>query len=84
VSWLVETPPSVGEHVEIRVRHRAPLVRAEIVRTDDGEIELALDEPIAAISPGQSVVFYRGEHVLGGGLIATATRARLSLPVLAG
>jgi tRNA-uridine 2-sulfurtransferase len=44
------------------------------------EIELALDEPIAAIAPGQSLVLYDGERVLGGGVIEAA---RAQLPILA-
>jgi tRNA-specific 2-thiouridylase len=77
--WLVD-PPAIGARVEVQVRHRAAPARAEIVRIDGDEIELALDEPVAAIAPGQSMVLYRGETVLGGGVIEGARRA---LPVLA-
>ncbi|HEX8848021.1 MAG TPA: tRNA 2-thiouridine(34) synthase MnmA [Gemmatimonadaceae bacterium] len=77
--WLVDAP-LVGEHVEIQVRHRSTPAPAEIVRMDGDEIELALDEPVAAIAPGQSLVLYRGDLVLGGGVIEGARRA---LPVLA-
>jgi tRNA-uridine 2-sulfurtransferase len=73
----------VGDTVSVRVRHRAPLARAEIVRLTGGEIELALDEPVSAITPGQSVVFYDGERVLGGGFIEASRRERAPLPVLA-
>jgi tRNA-specific 2-thiouridylase len=82
VNWLTE-PPRVGRIVSVRVRHRAPLAAAEIVRLDRDEIELALDEPVSAITPGQSVVIYDGEQVLGGGLIESSTPKRAPLPVLA-
>jgi tRNA-specific 2-thiouridylase len=82
VNWLTR-PAEVGEQVTVRVRHRAPLARAEIVRIDGDEIEIALDEPIAAITPGQSVVFYDRERVLGGGFIEAAKQRRTQLPVLA-
>jgi tRNA-specific 2-thiouridylase len=82
VNWLVDAP-KVGDEVSVRVRHRAPLARAQIVRLDGDEIEIALDEPIAAITPGQSVVFYAGQRVLGGGLIEAARNQRTQLPVLA-
>ena len=77
--WLVDAP-AVGEHVEVQVRHRSTPAPAEIVRIEGDEIELALDEPVAAIAPGQSLVLYRGDLVLGGGVIEGARRA---LPVLA-
>ena len=82
LNWLA-APPAVGAPVSIRVRHRAPLASAQIVRLDAGEIELALDEPIAAITPGQSLVLYDGSRVLGGGVIDKAVGKRASLPVLA-
>jgi len=80
VNWLVDAP-AVGSHVSIQIRHRAAPAAAEIVRVDGGEIELALDEPVAAITPGQSLVMYDGDRVLGGGLIERGMRA--SLPILA-
>ena len=82
VNWLAD-PPSEGAAVSVRVRHRAPPAPAEIVRAEGGEIELALDEPVSAITPGQSLVLYDGDRVLGGGIIEGARRARAALPVLA-
>ncbi|MEP6551741.1 MAG: aminomethyltransferase beta-barrel domain-containing protein, partial [Gemmatimonadales bacterium] len=82
VNWLADVP-AVGHHMSVRVRHRAPLARSEIVRLDGDEIEIALDEPVSAITPGQSVVFYDGGRVLGGGFIEIARRHRTALPVLA-
>jgi tRNA-specific 2-thiouridylase len=80
INWLVDAPP-VGSRVSIQIRHRAAPASAEIVRVDGDEIELALDEPVAAITPGQSLVLYDGDRVLGGGLIERGMRA--SLPILA-
>ncbi len=82
INWLVD-PPAIGAHVSVRVRHRAALAAAEIVRMEGDEIELALDEAVAAITPGQSLVMYDGDRVLGGGFIERAGRERPSLPVLA-
>src|SRR5206468_8232955 len=84
VNWLVETPPTGGA-VAVQVRHRAQPAVAALIRIDGDEIELAIDEPIAAITPGQSVVLYDGQRVLGGGIIESArgVGARASLPVLA-
>jgi tRNA-specific 2-thiouridylase len=82
VNWLTD-PPRIGDTLAVRVRHRASLARAEVVRLDADEIELALDEPVSAITPGQSVAFYDGERALGGAFIESASRRRPQLPVLA-
>lgn len=83
VNWLTDAP-TVGDVVSVRVRHRAPLARGELIRAESGEIEIALDEPVAAITPGQSIVLYDGERVLGGGFIERASRSvGDSLPILA-
>jgi tRNA-specific 2-thiouridylase len=83
LNWLVNPAPSVGDHVGVRVRHRAPIVPAEIVRIEHDEIELALDAPVRAIAPGQSLVLYDGDRMLGGGFIEASRPARAMLPVLA-
>jgi tRNA-specific 2-thiouridylase len=67
--------------VSIQIRHRSVPARAEVVRLDEAEIEIALDEPVSAITPGQSLVLYDGDRVLGGGLIERGRR--IGLPVLA-
>ena len=84
INWLSDAPPRVGQRLSAQVRHRGASVAAELVRvetaetenTDRGsaidEIELALDQPLAAIAPGQSLVLYDGDRVLGGGLIEHA------------
>jgi tRNA-specific 2-thiouridylase len=82
MNWLVDAP-SVGTRVELQVRHRGRPAAAELVRADGDEVELALDEPVAAITPGQSLVLYDGNRVLGGGFIERARTARAGLPVLA-
>ena len=80
--WLVDRP-NVGAHISVRIRHRSPLARGEIVRIDDDQIEIALDEPVSAIAPGQSLVLYDGDRVLGGGIIESTGKGRDTLPILA-
>ena len=82
VNWLGDAP-CLGARVSVQVRHRTAAAPAEIVRLAPDEIELALDEPVAAITPGQSVVLYEGDRVLGGGIIDAARGRRASLPILA-
>ena len=80
VNWLVEPAPSVGDEVSVQIRHRARAVASVVVRVAPDEVEVALEEPANAISPGQSCVFYDGERVVGGGVIE---RGRRELPVRA-
>ena len=88
VNWLTDMP-QVGSEITVRVRHRAHLAAGELIRIDGDEIEIALNEPVSAITPGQSLVLYDGERVLGGGFIeraAGSTEARVArsaLPILA-
>ena len=83
MNWLVDPLP-LGSRVAIQVRHRAQAVPAEIVRLDGEEIELALEAPVSAITPGQSLVLYDGDRVLGGGIIERGgAAARQTLPVIA-
>ncbi|OGR68407.1 MAG: tRNA 2-thiouridine(34) synthase MnmA [Elusimicrobia bacterium GWC2_63_65] len=68
LNWLL--PPAGGEFrsaAQIRYRHKpAPcLVRPG----PGGRAEVLPDEPQFAVAPGQSVVFYDGSRVLGGGII---------------
>ena len=72
VNWLVDEPPAVGARVSVQVRHRATPALAELAYVDDSSIALCLTTPVAAITPGQSVVLYDGERVLGGGIIERA------------
>ena len=82
VNWLADVP-ALGAEVGVQVRHRARAVPGTVVRADAGEVEVALAEPVSAITPGQSLVLYDGERVLGGGVIEAALGQRLALPVLA-
>jgi tRNA-uridine 2-sulfurtransferase len=84
VNWLQSVPPRVGETVQVQHRHRATPAEAVILRIDADEIELALQTPLSAITPGQSLVFYDGTRVIGGAVIErVAGGARRALQVLA-
>jgi tRNA-specific 2-thiouridylase len=61
--WIDGAPKS-GQSYKIRTRHRAPLTEAIY---SDGNLKLK--DPIRAITPGQSVVVYDNDVVLGGGIV---------------
>ncbi len=63
------------ERVRVQVRYRHEAVRASVTGGEGGRLELAFDEPVRAVSPGQAAVLYdeaTGEVALGGGWIAEA------------
>ncbi|MDR0548018.1 MAG: tRNA 2-thiouridine(34) synthase MnmA [Deltaproteobacteria bacterium] len=55
--------------VMAKIRYRQKEIPAEISPTDQGLI-LTFKTPQKAVSPGQAAVFYEGETVIGGGVIA--------------
>lgn len=66
--WINEAPAD-GE-CYVRVRHRAPLVKAILSTVSNGEVSLVLDSPERAVAPGQSIVIYREQECIGGGILA--------------
>jgi tRNA-specific 2-thiouridylase len=72
VNWIAGEPPRTPLPVEVRVRHRAPLVPGRVVARELDEAEIDLARPERAATPGQSVVFYQGDLVIGGGRISRA------------
>ena len=58
--------------VTAKARYRQPEARATAVQTGNDELTITFDEPLRAITPGQSVVLYSGDEILGGGMISRA------------
>jgi tRNA-specific 2-thiouridylase len=52
-----------------RIRYRHHEAPATITWLDADKARVVFDEPQTAITPGQAVVFYDGDEVLGGGWI---------------
>ena len=75
LNWLVSSPPDEGARLRVQLRYRAPAVDARLAGAFQGELSVELDEPHAAVSPGQSAVFFQGDLVLGGGRIVEAGAA---------
>lgn len=73
LNWLSDPPPE-GTTLRVQLRYRAPDVAAVVTRSGPS-LTLELEEPVAAVTPGQSAVFFDGERVLGGGRIVGATPA---------
>ena len=68
VHWI-NGEPSLDKTYKARTRHLAPLIKAKLEKQKD-TLLVKLSDEIRAATPGQSVVIYDGELVLGGGVIA--------------
>ena len=56
--------------VQAKIRHRHTAARATVRALQPGTAEVIFETPQRAVTPGQSVVFYDGDCVVGGGVIA--------------
>ena len=68
VNWIAGAPPAAGTRVPRRSAI-ATARRAARSRRADRTGAVTFDEPQHAVAPGQAVVFYRGDEVVGGGWI---------------
>ncbi len=55
--------------VTAKIRYSAPEAEAQITSIGEGRIRVDFDKPQRAITPGQAVVFYKDDVVIGGGTI---------------
>ena len=73
-NWLV--PPHEGwRSCDVRIRYNSVPVGARVQLCDGGGIEVRFDDPQIAVAPGQAVVCYEGDLVLGGAWIERAIRS---------
>lgn len=66
--WINQLPET-GKIYQIRTRHRAKLANCKFFAISAESAQVLLDEPIRALTPGQSAVFYDGDICIGGGII---------------
>jgi tRNA-specific 2-thiouridylase len=73
VNWLI-APPAEPLACRAKIRYRHEPAAATVRALPDGGARVEFAEPQSAVTPGQAVVFYDGERVLGGGWIEEAER----------
>jgi tRNA-specific 2-thiouridylase len=69
VNWIAGEAPSPGTRVTAKIRYRHREAAAAITPLDTSRVAVTFDEPQLAITPGQAVVFYDNDAVVGGGWI---------------
>ena len=74
MSWVAGEPPSEGPfQAEVRIRYRGDDVAAAIEPAGD-RVRIEFRTPQRGLAPGQSVVVYRDEELLGGARIVETLR----------
>src|SRR3989338_4413676 len=77
-NWFSGSPPFQGGvrggrlplKCQARIRYRQPLEACTIESVEDEQVAVRFDRPQRAVTPGQSIVFYEREEMLGGAIIA--------------
>src|SRR3972149_5842168 len=74
INWISGQAPKFPVKVSARIRYRQPLqlcriVKSEIRNPQSETLKVVFGDPQRAVTPGQSIVFYDKEIMLGGGII---------------
>ena len=69
MNWIAGIAPAGPLRVTAQIRHRHQPGRRHRPALDDARASMDFDAPVMAITPGQAVVFYDGDVVVGGGWI---------------
>lgn len=69
VTYISGQAPVAEIDIAAKIRYKAREVAARLTPVGSDQAHLALAAPLRDITPGQSVVFYQGEQLLGGGII---------------
>lgn len=69
VHWIVPPGPLPGAQLQARIRYHHAEAEARVFPRPNGRVRVEFAAAQPAITPGQSVVFYRNDEVLGGGTI---------------
>lgn len=69
INWISGKVPRLPLKIKAKIRYRHEPVPATLYKLRTKNYKLIFDKPQRAITPGQSVVFYKGDELLGGGVI---------------
>lgn len=72
VSFMAVEDLTEPMEVVAKIRYNHKGERCSIEKQADGRVLAVFESPVRAATPGQSICFYQGEYVLGGGIILTA------------
>src|SRR5690606_41104348 len=67
--WVDRELPQKPFSCVVKTRYRQQDIPCRVTPMPNGSVQVDFDEPVAAVTPGQSAVFYQDEVCLGGGII---------------
>lgn len=70
MNYILYEKPLKQKAFMARTRYSQKEVPAKLIALDDNRAQIVFDSPIAFVAPGQSVVLYEGDSVVGGGIIS--------------
>lgn len=73
-NWISMDPPKAEFPVTAKTRYNAKPVPAFVSCEEDGTVKVRFEKPERAVAPGQAVVLYDGDIVVGGGTIKQALK----------
>ncbi len=73
--WLLPAPPNGPIRVRAKIRYRHPGAEAIVEPEVGNRARVIFEVPQRAVAPGQSIVFYRDDTVIGGGIIEKSAHA---------
>ena len=69
VNWISGFFPEDKENISVQIRYNSKPVSVKGIILENNRLIIELQKPVRAITPGQSAVFYKGDQLLGGGII---------------
>ena len=78
LNWIAITRPTQPITAKAKIRYRYPEAEAALTPLDEDRAYVKFVEPQLAITPGQAIVFYDGDIVIGGGTIESARKAEIT------
>ncbi len=69
VNYLSDKIPAEEFNTQVKIRYQAKPADAIVIPMENDSVKIILKNPQRAVTPGQSVVFYDGDYVIGGGIV---------------
>jgi len=69
LSWVAGIPAEINADCTAKIRYRQADQACQISQIEKDSCRVVFEQDQWAVTPGQSIVFYRGEECLGGGII---------------